>query len=103
MNETQRIRFTLKDKQFKEISKGKGVLSFHLVDELGRDRIVKAQAKLNWFKKIHSVRPMYHRETPLVNALVKTKLNETIQVDFTEYNKKFPRGSVHSQKLSVIN
>lgn len=78
-------------------------MSYHLVDEHGNERIVQAKAKLNWCKKVSSIKPIYHRETPLIKALAKASLNETIEVDFAEYNKKYPKGSVRTKKLIIPN
>ncbi|GAA0407586.1 hypothetical protein GCM10009133_15190 [Cocleimonas flava] len=101
MTYTQRIRYRLKQQKFKEVSSGKGVVEYFLIDEYGNERSVSAMAKLNWRKQLHSVKPIHHRELPLVQALAKASINETIEVDFTEFNKKFKRGSIRSKKMSV--
>ena len=101
MIQTQRIRYCLKQQKFKEVSSDKGVVEYFLVDEFGNERTVSAMAKLNWRKQLSTVKPIHHRELPLVEALAKASINETIEVDFTEYNKKFTRGSIRKQKISV--
>ena len=103
MSNTETIRFALKDYKFREVAKGKGVVEYHLVDDHGNQRKVTAMAKLNWCKKISSVRPIHHREMPLVKALASASLNETIEVDFSEFNKKYPRGSMRANKMKVHN
>ena len=103
MIQTQRIRYCLKQQKFKEVSAGKGVVEYFLIDEFGNERTVSAMAKLNWRKQLNTVKPIHHRELPLVQALAKASINETIEVDFTEYNKKYKRGSVRKQKISVPN
>ncbi len=103
MIQTQRIRYCLKQQKFKEVSSGKGVVEYFLVDEYDNERTVSAMAKLNWRKQLNTVKPIHHRELPLVQALAKASINETIEVDFTEYNKKYKRGTVRKQKISVPN
>ncbi len=96
--------YTIKSFNFKEISKGKGSLSYYLVDERGDERIVMAKAKRGLIKKIKSIEPIHHRETPLVKALANSSVNDTIVVDFSEFNRKYPRVSTGSQfrKSSAI-
>jgi hypothetical protein len=101
MSQTETIRFALKDYKFREVSKGKGLVDYHLVDMHGNQRTVSAMANLNWRKQVCSVKPIHHREMPLIDALAKAKLNETIEVDFSEFNKKYPRGSIRSKKMKV--
>jgi len=101
MIQTQRIRYRLKQQKFKEVSSGKGVVEYFLVDEYGNERSVSAMAKLNWRKQLSSIKPIHHRELPLVEALAKASINETIEVDFTDFNIKFKRGSIRKQKISV--
>lgn len=101
MNQTERVIYTLKGYKFKEISKAKGSIEYQLTDELGNERLVTAMAKLNWRGQIHRVRPIYHRESPLIQALANTALEDTLVVDFSEFNKKHPRGSMRKQKVSV--
>ena len=103
MSQTQRIRYCLKEQKFKEISSGKGILEYILIDEFGNSRTVSAMAKLNWRKQLTTVKPIHHRESPLIEALSLASINETIEVDFTEFNKKFTRGSIRKQKISIPN
>lgn len=86
-----RKTFTVKDSEFKVISKGRGTVIFSLVDELGNNRTVYSIAKLDRNNKIISVNAMYKRETPLVYELANASLKDTIMVDFTGYNKAHPR------------
>ncbi len=99
--QTQRVRYCLKQRMFKEISSGKGVVEYLLIDEYGNERRVSAMAQLNWRRQLHSIKPIYHRELPLVQALAKALINETLEVDYTDFNKKFKRGSVRKQKISI--
>ena len=101
MNQTERIRYHITGYNFTEISKGKGSIEYQLTDEFGNERTVTAMANLNLFKKVTSVRPIYHRELPLIQALAQSKLNDSVIVDFSEFNKKHPRGSMRKQKISI--
>ena len=101
MNQTETISFALKGYKFREVSKGKGVVEYHLLDEHGNKRKVSAMAELNWRKQVSSVKPIHHRELPLVEALARAALNETIEIDFSEFNKKYPRGSMRAKKMKV--
>lgn len=101
MVQTQRISYCLKQQTFKEVSSGKGVVEYFLIDEYGNQRRVSAMAKLNWRKQLSTVKPIHHRELPLIQALAKAQINETIEVDFTEFNKKYKRGSIRTQRISV--
>jgi hypothetical protein len=101
MHTSETVSYVLKDHNFREVSKGRGVLDYHLVDEFGNKRTVSARASMGWNKKIKSIHPLVPRETPLVEALAQTAINETITVDFSEFNKKFPRGSIRSKSMKV--
>ncbi len=101
MHNSETVSYVLKNHDFREVSKGRGVLDYHLVDEFGNKRTVSARACMGWNKKIKSVYPLVQRETPLVEALAKTAINESITVDFSEFNKKFPRGSIRSKSMKV--
>lgn len=93
--------YTIKDYKFKEISSGNGSISYYLVDELGEERVVTAKAKRGLIKKIKSVQAIYHRETPLVNALANSAVNDTIVIDFSDFNREHPRVSTGSQFRKV--
>lgn len=84
--------YTIKSYKYKEISRAKGSITYHLVDELGEERAVTAMANCGLLNnKIKSIHPIHHRETPLVEALANSDINDTIVVDFSDFNKKFPR------------
>lgn len=96
------INYTLKNYQFKETAKGKGLVKYLLVDEQGKQRIVSAIANLGYGNKIKSVNPIHHRELPLIKILAKAQINEKITVDFTDYNNSYPRGSVEKRKIETV-
>ncbi len=96
------INYTLKNYQFKETTKGRGIVKYLLVDEQGNKRIVSAIAHLGFGNKIKSVHPIHHRETPLIDILFTAQVNDKITVDFTEYNNKYPRGSAATRKIEAV-
>ena len=98
---TETIRYALKKHKFKEVSEGKGIIEYLLVDEHGNERRVSAMANVGWGNRVSSVHPIHQREAPLINALAKTPLNETVEINFSEFNKKYPRGSARSKKMSI--
>ena len=95
------VTYTVKTKQFKETSKGRGIISYLIVDKHSNKRKVSALAHVNRRGKVKSLRPIHKRELPLLQALVKSSINEKIQVDFTEYNKNNPRNE-GSPKLGSL-
>ncbi len=101
MSTSQRIRYRITGYYFTEISKRKGSIEYQLMDDFGNERTVTAMATINLFKKVSKVTPIYHRELPLISELASKKLNDSVIVDFTEFNKKHPRGSMRKQKISV--
>jgi len=101
MKHSERIQYTVTGYNFTEISKGKGSIEYQLMDEFGNERTVTAMANLNLFNKVSSIRPIYHRELPLITALAKTKLNDSVIVDFSAFNKEYPRGSMRKSKVTI--
>lgn len=93
--------FTIKEYNFKQVSQSKGAIEYVLVDEFGGKRTVTAVAKIGWNKKISSVKPVFKRETPLVQALVNRAVNDQVIVDFTGFNKNHLR--VITTRTSAIN
>lgn len=101
MNQSEQIEYTVIGYNLKEISSRKGSIEYKLMDRFGNKRTVTAMATLNFLKKVSSVRPIYHRELPLIKALAKTKLNDSVIVDFSEFNRNNPRGSLRKTKGSI--
>lgn len=87
------VSYTVKSHQFKETSEGRGILSYNIVDTHGIKRTISAVAHMGKNNKIKSLRPINKRELPLIQVLVKSSINERIEVDFTEYNANNPRGA----------
>ncbi len=95
------VSYTVKNYQFKETAKGRGIISYIIVDDQGNKRTVSALAHMGMRDKIKSVRPIYKRELPLIQALIKSSLNEKIEVDFTDYNNNNPRGEMSAKEIGV--
>ena len=87
------VNYTIKNYQFKEMSKGRGIVKWFLRDDQGQERVISAVAKIGLTNNITSIHPIHHREMPLIDVLSKASIDERIVVDFTEYNNKYPRGS----------
>ncbi len=85
------VTYTVKNYQFKETSAGRGIVSYLIVDKHSNKRKISALARVNKRGKIQSVRPINKRELPLLQVLVKSSINEKIEVDFSEYNSANPR------------
>ena len=94
--------YTVKEKTHKIISSSKASVRYVLVDEQGEERVVEAVAKLGLAKRIKSIRPIYHRETPLVDALSKASLNDLISVDFSEFNQNNPRTAQYLDESHIV-
>ena len=98
--------YTIIEKEIKEISASKASIRYVLLDEQGQERVVEAFAKLGMTKKVKSLKPIYQRETPLVEALTNAEIDDVINVDFTEFNRKNKRisassGRSHTTKLPI--
>lgn len=85
--------FTLKRIEHKIVSGKKGLLTYHLVDENNAPRKIASVTSLDRKKKIKDLRAIYSREVPLVNALTGLRPNQTVTVDFNDFNKTFKRSS----------
>ncbi len=100
------VTYTVKNYQFKETSTGRGIISYLIVDKHSNKRKISALAHVNKKGKIQSVRPINKRELPLLQVLVKSSINEKIEVDFSEYNNANPRDEdaqhLHTDKSKAI-
>jgi len=79
--------YRIEDIVFTELSRNKGSIEYHLIDSIKNKRKVTGIAKLGLNRKIKSVKAVYHREKPLIDALVEADVDQRISVDFTEFNK----------------
>lgn len=88
--------FTVTDILFTSVSRNKGTLEYYLVDELGNERKVTAMAQLGFRKKIKSVRALYQREIPLIEVLADLEVDQSVTIDFSEFNKNPREHKKHS-------
>ena len=94
------VTYTVKNSQFKETSTGRGIISYLIVDKQSNKRKISALAHVNKRGKIKSVHPINKRELPLLEVLVKSSLNEKIEIDFSRYNQQNPRDGERVQRHS---
>jgi len=94
------VSYTVKNYQFKETSKGRGIISYQIIDTHGNKRTISALAHLGMRGKIKSARPIHKRELPLLEVLMKSSINEKIEVDFTDFNANHSRDNV-SKNIGV--
>lgn len=100
MNSSMKKTFLIQERTFKEISEGKGHLEYKLIDENGDARVVTATARNGKIRALSHIKAVYKREAPLVEALMKASVNDTVYVDFTKYNRKNPRPNSVSNSRS---
>ncbi len=85
--------YTLKQKSYGRVSANKGTVRYILQEEDGSERTVMAMTELGLTKKVKAIRPMFHRESPLIDKLALAEVNDRIWVDFSDFNHKTPRAS----------
>lgn len=78
--------YTIQSVTHTAISDEKGSIIWHLTEPGGRQRKVNGITSLDKVGLINSARPVYVRETPLVEALLPRNEGETFTIDFTEFN-----------------
>ncbi len=79
--------YRIEDIVFTELSPKKGAIEYFLIDTLKKRRKVTGIAKLGFNGRIKSVKAVYLREKPLLDALVQADAGQQITVDFSEFNK----------------
>lgn len=80
--------FTVREMHHKEISPGKGSIVWLLADEAGLPRKVNAITDVAGDGVIEKMRPVYKRETPLVERLHYMNEGQTFIIDFSSYNQQ---------------
>ena len=78
--------FIVRKYQHETIAEGRGVAVWELVDEVERPRKVTALTQLDATGVIENAKPVYHRETPLVEQLLNVCEGESFSIDFTSFN-----------------
>ena len=78
--------FIVRQYQHKAIAADRGVAVWELVDEAERPRKVTALTQLDAAGIIENAKPVYHRETPLVEHLLNAGEGECFSIDFSSFN-----------------
>ncbi len=96
--------FTLErivDEQFTETE---GKRTFFLVDEKGEKRTVWGSTLLDEKQQPVSITAQRKREHPLLQCLFESKIKDTINIEFTQYNAIFDRkaNQINAQTVEEI-
>ena len=83
--------FKLIDKKEEQFSATEGKMTFHLEDEAGIERSVWGHTQLDHDLNSVSITALKPREHPLIQCLFLTNVNESINIEFTQYNDVFER------------
>ncbi len=94
--------YLIKSRTFKEITDGKGALEYLLLDENGIERKVTATAQQGRIRELKNIKAVYKREFPLVKALVRASVNDTVYVDFSKFNAKNPRQKIVKNSIKPL-
>jgi hypothetical protein len=102
--------FIVRKYQHEAIAANRGVAVWELTDEAERPRKVTALTHLDQAGVIENAKPVYHRETPLVEQLLNVCEGESFSIDFTSFNtaqQYAPRASLqlvstHSDALPLF-
>ena len=78
--------FIVRKYQHEAIAVDRGVAVWELLDEAERPRKVTALTQLDAAGVIENAKPVYHRETPLVEQLLNVCQGESFTIDFTSFN-----------------
>jgi len=90
--------YTLVKKEEIQVSDTEGKMIFHLTDENGDQRRVSGDTKLDVHLNAVSISTDKKREHPLIQCLFYTEINETINIEFKQYNTVFERNDEPAEK-----
>ena len=90
--------YTLVKKEEIQVSDTEGKMIFHLTDENGDQRRVSGDTKLDVHLNAVSISTDKKREHPLIQCLFYTEINETINIEFKQYNTVFERNDELTEK-----
>lgn len=93
--------FTLKKVQEEKFSETEGKMTFLLVDENGEHREVSGKTQLDENKQAINISTGIKREHPLIQCLFDTEVNETINIEFDQYNTIIERKENDSKTPTV--
>ena len=83
--------FTLNKIEEEMITDTEGKMTFHLTDESGFERSVWGRTTIDENNQTIGISAIKKREHPLIQCLFHSKPNETIKIEFTQYNDIFER------------
>ena len=84
-----------------QVSETEGKRAFHLVDELGDKRIVWGKTLLDEDLCPVNIQASKKREHPLIQCLFRSDVNETISIEFTQYNAMFNRDDADTAEKTI--
>lgn len=84
-------KFTLNKREEERLTDNKGMMSFHITDENGVNRIVTGTTFLNEENIAQGISTEHIRELPLIESLFRLEIGETIEVEFEAFNKAYYR------------
>ena len=94
--------FTLNRIEEEQISKTEGKMTFYLTDELGDKRSVWGYTLLDENQTAVSITTDVKREHPLIQCLFVSEINETINIEFKQYNNVFERHQMKEKTIEEI-
>ncbi len=83
--------YTLMEVEEEQVTDTEGKVTYHLTDENGESRKVTGSTQLDANLNAMSVSTTQKREHPLIQCLFYTEINETIDIEFKQYNHVFER------------
>lgn len=86
--ERMKKTFTVHNFYHKEVSPGKGSMTWLVSDEKGVPRKVNGITNIDRDGVIDAIHPVHKRESPLVERLYASEKGEIFNIDFTEFNQR---------------
>ena len=83
--------YTLIKIEEEQLTDTEGKITFIIIDENNELRKVFGTTKLDADQKVVSISTTKKREHPLIQCLFNTEINETVNVEFDQYNALFKR------------
>ncbi len=80
--------FTVHCFHHKEVSPGRGAMTWLTSDEKGLPRKITGITHIDEEGVIEAIVPVYRRETPLVKRLYAAEKGDVFEIDFSEFNRQ---------------
>ncbi len=93
--------FTLTRKEEEQLSETQGKMTFHLTDENGFERKVSGLTQLDENLNAVSISSHRKREHPLIQCLFINNVDETINIEFSQYNDVFARNDQDKTQKTI--